>query len=194
MKTIAIVGGIGSGKSVVSDILRLFGYEVYDCDSHAKYLMNNNSNLQSTLIAHFGKDVVTPSGAINKEMLSEIIFKNSKAINTINHIVHPIVIDDIKKHIAKSDKGLFFIETAIPYESGLDLFVDKIWIVNAPLDIRTKRVMARNGLSAQQVNERIQNQSYANIRNSNITNILNDESKAVIPQIISAMASILHTI
>ena len=66
MKLIAIVGGIGSGKSVVSHVLRLMDYEVYDCDICAKKLMNESETIKQRLAAAFGDEVITASGMVNK--------------------------------------------------------------------------------------------------------------------------------
>ena len=107
-KTIAIVGGIGSGKSVVSHILRLLGYDVYDCDSNAKLLMNTSTRIQSQLIDAFGSEVVSSNGEINRRRLSDIIFRDKTSLNTINGIVHPAVKEDINQRLSESKSKLYF--------------------------------------------------------------------------------------
>lgn len=77
MKTVAITGGIGSGKSVVSRLLRVEGYPVYDCDSQAKRIMDNDAEIQRQLQNAFGEDVVV-DGVIHRQKLASLVFGNSE--------------------------------------------------------------------------------------------------------------------
>lgn len=189
-KTIAIVGGIGSGKSVVSHILRLLGYDVYDCDSNAKLLMNTSTRIQSQLIDAFGSEVVSSNGEINRRRLSDIIFRDKTSLNTINGIVHPAVKEDINQRLSESKSKLYFVETALPQESGIDKMCDHIWLVDASKDIRISRVMARNSFSQEQVEERMRKQDYSKLDDSKTIIITNDNHSAVLPQVVKALNEI----
>lgn len=189
-KTIAIVGGIGSGKSVVSHILRLLGYDVYDCDSNAKLLMNASTRIQSQLIDAFGSEVVSSNGEINRRRLSDIIFRDKTSLNTINGIVHPAVKEDINQRLSESKSKLYFVETALPQESGIDKMCDHIWLVDASKDIRISRVMARNSFSQEQVEERMRKQDYSKLDDSKTIIITNDNHSAVLPQVVKALNEI----
>lgn len=185
MKLIAISGGIGSGKSVVSHILRLLGYGVYDCDSRAKSLMNRSTEVKQELREAFGDDVITPNETINREVLSEIIFGDADALKKVNAIVHPRVVAEILELASKCSDEYFFFETALPQESGLDKVADAVWLVTAPEEQRIERVQKRNGFSRQQVIARIASQDYSNIQNDRIEYIINDENESLIRQIIN---------
>lgn len=189
-KTIAIVGGIGSGKSVVSHILRLLGYDVYDCDSNAKLLMNTSTRIQSQLIDAFGSEVVSSNGEINRRRLSDIIFRDKTSLNTINGIVHPAVKEDINQRLSESKSKLYFVETALPQESGIDKMCDHIWLVDASKDVRISRVMARNSFSQEQVEERMRKQDYSKLDDSKTIIITNDNHSAVLPQVVKALNEI----
>ena len=136
MKTVAITGGIGSGKSVVSRLLRVEGYPVYDCDSQAKRIMDNDAEIQRQLQNAFGEN-----------------------LRKLNAIVHPAVIADIKKWSVAEQKDLVFVETAILRESGMETLVDEVWVVDAPKDIRVARVMVRNNMPEEDVRKRIESQN-----------------------------------
>ena len=112
---VAIVGGIGSGKSLVSRVLRLLGYEVYDCDSRAKALMNTSPIIKRQLIDAFGEDVFTSDGTVNRQVLAQIIFSNKAALERVNAIVHPQVIADILRTADVVSQQPLFVETAIPH-------------------------------------------------------------------------------
>ena len=189
-KTIAIVGGIGSGKSVVSHILRLLGYDVYDCDSNAKLLMNTSTRIQSQLIDAFGSEVVSSNGEINRRRLRDIIFRDKTSLNTINGIVHPAVKEDINQRMSESKSKLYFVETALPQESGIDKKCDYIWLVDASKDIRISRVMARNSFSREQVEERMSKQDYSKLDDSKTIKITNDNLIALLPQVVNALNEI----
>lgn len=131
MKTVAITGGIGSGKSVVSRLLRVEGYPVYDCDSQAKRIMDNDAEIQRQLQNAFGEDVVV-DGVIHRQKLASVVFGNSENLRKLNAIVHPAVIADIKKWSVAEQKDLVFVETAILRESGMETLVDEVWVVDAP--------------------------------------------------------------
>ena len=187
-RLVVITGGIGSGKSVVSAILRIMGYPVYDCDSRAKNLMNTNNDIKNDLISSFGVDCISEDGKINAQYISSIVFKDKTALLKINSIVHPRVKDDILLEYL-NNQGVMFVETAILLQSNLLDIIDEVWLVDAPEKVRVKRVMLRNSMSADEVRRRIKSQSgqdYSTLKN--LCPIINDGVSAILPQIISLTA------
>ena len=182
MKLIAICGGIGSGKSVISQILSLLGYEVYDCDSRAKLLMDNSEEIKTELFDYFGNEVLDSDRNINRRYLSKRIFGDIEALNRVNSIVHPRVVTEIVSLAKNSRNDCFFFETALPQESGLDRISDEVWLVTAPIEERIARVQRRNGMSRDQVMRRINSQDYSNIQNDNVKIIVNDGRESIINQ------------
>lgn len=183
-RLIAIAGGIGSGKSVVSSILRIMGYPVYDCDSEAKNLMNTSVAIKNDLVANFGAESVTGEGTINTKHISSVVFKDRNALNVINSIVHPRVKEDILLKLEKCEQDVMFVETAILLQSNLLDIINGVWLVNAPENIRVERVMKRNAMSEEDVRKRIraqQGQDYSVL--SGCCEIMNDGSQAVLPQV-----------
>lgn len=184
MRRIAITGGIGSGKSVVSSVLKVMGFQVYDCDYEAKRIMNSSKMLQSELCKEFGKDAVIGED-INKAYISNIVFNDKEALKKLNSIVHPYVFNDFDEWSKSID--ISFVETAILIESGMDKLVDDIWVVDAPEDIRVKRVMKRNGIAAEDVYARIksQNKVVSYIPGKEVSIILNDDRTSILSQVSS---------
>lgn len=185
-KLIAITGGIGCGKSIVSLILKEMGYEVYDCDCNAKYLMDNCPTIKDCLKSTFGNDIII-DGTINRVKLANIVFNNKEKLVKLNNIVHFSVKDDlISWKLENSQKKLLFVETAILYQSGLDKVVDEVWEVNAPLEIRIERVMKRNNISQQDVLSRIESQKYEILTQADYI-ITNDDKVAILPQLVTIL-------
>ena len=183
---IAITGGIGCGKSIVSLILKEIGYEVYDCDCKAKYLMDNSPTIKDCLKSTFGNDIII-DGTINRVKLANIVFNNKEKLVKLNNIVHSSVKEDlISWKLGNSQKKLLFVETAILYQSGLDSIVDEVWEVNAPLEIRIERVMKRNNISRQDVLSRIESQKYEILAQADYI-ITNDDKVAILPQLVTIL-------
>lgn len=186
MKRIAIIGGIGSGKSVVSRLLSLMGYPVYDCDSNAKRLMDESEDIHRGLVDIFGPPAVTPEG-INRAYISSIAFKDAEKLSKLNSLVHPAVLHDFDRW-AQQNGEIVFVETAILSESGMSKSVDAVWSVEAPLECRVERVMVRNAMSRQDVMRRISSQATTIPDEiTSVTHLINDDSHALIPQIVAAI-------
>lgn len=156
---VAITGGIGAGKSVVSRVLRALGYPVYDCDSRAKALMDCDAAIKARLAGEIAREVICDD-AIDRAALARIVFADSFKLAKLNAIVHEAVRLDIADWVSRQSAHRVFVETAILYQSGLNRMVDAEWRVTAPEQLRIERVMARNGLSADAVRARIESQRF----------------------------------
>lgn len=180
---IAVSGGIGTGKSVICKILWNLGYQIYDCDLHAKKLMDQSDAIKSAISSQISPDVIK-DGNIDRKRLSEIVFKNDQALKILNMIVHSAVKADILNWQSNLSENISFVETAILYQSGIDKMVDVVWDVTAPIEIRIARVMKRNGLNREDVLARINAQNY-NVLNAhpNTCQIINDGLTPIIPQV-----------
>lgn len=180
-KIIVVTGGIGSGKSIVSQYLRINGYKVYDCDSRAKYLNNHHRKIISEIISEFGSESYQ-NGALDTKYLSAVVFGNKEKLKRLNKIVHPRVREDLLNWIIENNnEKLLFVETAILKESNLSDMFDSIILVDAPVDIRIERVELRNNLNRNDIQKRIESQNFANLSIDFYIN--NDNSTPLIPQI-----------
>lgn len=182
---VAITGGIGAGKSVVSRVLRALGYPVYDCDSRAKALMDCDAAIKARLAGEIAREVIC-DGAIDRAALARIVFADSVKLAKLNAIVHEAVRLDITDLVSRQSSPRVFVETAILYQSGLNRMVDAEWRVTAPEQLRIERVMARNGLSAEAVRARIESQRFEPAPDEPrpaLHELLNDGVTPLLPQI-----------
>lgn len=186
-KIIGLTGGIGSGKSIVARILRCNGFEVYDCDSRAKDLMQKSPALKSGLVCLLGNEIYnSKDNSLNKALLAKLIFNSEVIRRNVNELVHEAVLDDIKK-IIFSYKGFFFIESAILFSSGIDKLCDEIWVVTASEQERVNRIIKRNPtMSLNDINERINSQKEEKnfLDNQKIFILDNSENKPVLSKIL----------
>ena len=155
---IAIVGGIGSGKSIVSRLFRIMGVPVYNCDTEAKRLMNSDVVLRKALVEAIGTQVYGADGNVDRAFLASYMFGNPGRVALVNSIVHPAVRTHFAAWVAKVGSRIVAVETAILFESGMDADVDAILVVHAPEALRLQRAMKRDGASEQAVRNRMSNQ------------------------------------
>lgn len=189
-RLIAIAGGIGSGKSIVSQILRVMRFKVYDCDKEARALMDRDEEMKSRIERMIAADVILADRTIDRRRLAEIVFADEMMLATLNGIVHEAVREDIMRwKQANAGERFLWVESAIIYESGIDRMVDEVWEVSAPVDLRVERVMARNSMSRDQVMERIEAQSRTDFEpHRYVKTIVNDGIAPVLPQVLRLLS------
>lgn len=189
--TVAVAGGIGSGKSVVCRILRAMGFEVFDTDSEAKRIMDADRRIHERLNAEIHPQAVV-DGKLDRARISAVVFASAPKLEALNRIVHAAVRRELSAWIeAHSASAPLFVETAILYQSGLDKMVDRVWEVTAPEEVRVGRVMKRNGLSDAQVRSRIEAQRFTpDTVHPRVTELVNDGAEALLPQIERALAEL----
>ena len=158
---IGICGGIGSGKSVVSRILRLRGEQVYDCDLEAKRIMDSSQEVLDALYEHYGETVCPKGGPICRSELARQVFDNEDERLWLNSLVHRLVRADVERwrDTKLSEAGRrCFVESAILATSGLARMCDEIWIVTASEEIRMTRIKMRDSLDEEAIRKRILSQ------------------------------------
>jgi len=159
MLKIGLTGGIGSGKSSVSDLFKEWGAHIFDADTEAKRILDTNTTAQSELIAEFGTDVLNANNQIDKAKLARIAFYDEDHQQRLNIIIHPYVFDVIDstfdKVLASGKHEVFVVDAALIYESGAYTHMDYVLVVTSHLKIRTERVMTRGGLTLDQFLQRV---------------------------------------
>lgn len=192
MIIIGITGGIGSGKSIVSNIMEVIGVPVYNSDTEAKRIVASSATIKNKLIQIFGKDLYV-NNTLDKKRLATIIFNDPDSLSIVNSIIHPEVYKDFllfKKK--KSADKMIGIESAILFESKFNEFTDINISVSAPLDLRTERVMKRDNLNKENILNRVKNQISEEERNTLADFIIiNDDIQPLIPQIENILSKLI---
>ena len=164
-KKIAITGGIGSGKSAVSNILRDKGYPVYSCDEIYAELTSSKTYINQIAKAF---PTVVKQGEIDKKSLAEIIFTNEQERMRLNQIAHPLIMDALLKSMNKNENSLVFAEVPLLLEGNFENLFDQTIVVLRPLAERIRSVCARDGISPEKAMERLNAQfDYDNIHSKN---------------------------
>ena len=191
---VGITGGIGSGKSAIAYELVRRGYTVYDCDREAKRIIAENKDVQAAIMDLLGKEAFTLDSRLsalryNTSYVAQRVFAEPKLLQALNAIVHPEVVKDIQvKQENRTKYGYFFIESAILFEAGLDQLCVRVFIIDAPEEVRIRRVLCRdyNGEATEEninkVRARIRNQepiALSQAGNKKATVIINDGNESL---------------
>lgn len=156
-KIIGLTGGIGSGKTTISKIFEELGVPVYNSDLEAKKIMELPEVI--VLLKNDFGDEFFENNILNRAKLADLVFRNAEKLNVLNAIVHPFVKKDFLFWVKKHHNEKFVIkESAILFESKSNIDCDKIITVKSPLDMRMKRIAARDNLGFHEIVKRINNQ------------------------------------
>jgi dephospho-CoA kinase len=185
MIRVGLTGGIGSGKSLISQIFAAFSIPVYNSDYETKVLYQTDNHLKQEMINLFGIEVYLNNGSINAKYLGNIVFQNKDKLNQLNSLVHPRVKLHFENWLRHKKECPYIIkESAILFESNAYKHVDKIIVISAPDELRIDRVVKRDSVSRNSVLDRINNQlSQDKIIEKADFVISNDGIKAILPQV-----------
>lgn len=159
MKTVIVTGGIGSGKSAVCALLKKRGVPVYDCDAKAKELYGRRPSLVSRLEKALGAPLRGTDGKLDKARLATLIFSDPRARETVEGMVYPILLQDIRRWQKRQSAAWGALESAVILSKPVfDGVADGVVLVEAPQELRIARVMQRDGLGREAVIGRIRSQ------------------------------------
>lgn len=148
---IGLTGGIGVGKTSVSNYLKEKGFIILDIDKIAKELIDNDSDILFEIEKAFGKEVIKDN-KINRKILGQIVFNDKDKLKELNYITHPKIKDNVKEilnNLLKKELRDIIIDAAILFEIGLDEFTDQVWLVHTEKETQIKRLMSRNSINRQ---------------------------------------------
>lgn len=185
MIKVGITGGIGSGKSTVCKVFRVLGIPVFEADSVAKQLLNNDLQIREQLIQLFGAYVYLHDGTIDRKYLAGIVFSNPSLLSQLNSIVHPAVRKAFDEWYLIQNSPYIIHEAAILFESGFYKMMDKTITVVTDENERIERVVKRDEITAELVRQRMKNQ-WSDEEKIKLADFVigNNDRELIIPQIV----------
>ena len=183
MIKIGITGGIGSGKSIVSRLMKIRHIPVYNADDASKNILKTNQPIREKLKKLLGESIFSGE-ELNKAQMASLIFNNPDLLSKVNAIIHPAVFDDFEKWCNNQQSNMVACESALIFESGMNQYMDHIIMVSAPLKIRIERAMLRDNATEEQIKRRIKNQ-LPDEEKAKLSDfiLVNDDRHAIIPQL-----------
>jgi len=194
MISVGLTGGIGSGKSIVSQMFEILNIPVYNSDFEAKKIMQTNSEVKEEIIKLIGTNAYKKN-VLNKKYIASVIFSNNELITKVNNIVHKSVIQHYnlwKKN--QINTKFVLIESAILFETKIALKNKFNILVVSPKELKYKRLIER-GLSYKDIEHRVSSQftDEQKIKLADFV-IINNEKKFVSKQVFSIFKKINHLI
>lgn len=191
---VGVTGGIGSGKSLVCNILTGMGFPVYNSDTASKVISDSNEGVKRCLKQLFGEDIYC-DGKLNRGRVASLVFRDNELLQQLNSIIHPAVMADFERWVeANNANPLIFMESAILFETGIYKMLDKTVLVVAPADVRIRRVMARDKVNEKTVQARMSNQMDDELKAKMADFIINNDGKSLLlPQIIGIVERLIHS-
>ena len=159
MTTIGLTGGIGSGKTTVSQIFAEFGTPIFCCDDVARRIQDTDPRAIQGMKEIFGTGIYSADGILDRRRVASIVFADPTQLARLNALIHPLVHEAFAKFAADhASRPLVLMESAILVQSGFYRAADFCVLVTATLETRIARVMQRDHATRQQVLARINNQ------------------------------------
>lgn len=162
MMHIGLTGGIGSGKSTVTDLFRKRGAYTIDLDLLAHEVEKPGGAAWQGIVEHFGRGILDPEGRIDRETLGKIVFRDDAKREELNRITHPAVFDEWQHRLDEIDRrdGEAIVISDIPLliEVGWHERMDAVILVYVSPETQAKRIMERNGYTREEARDRLRSQ------------------------------------
>lgn len=162
MRVIGLTGNIACGKSTVSDMLKELGAYIIDADIVAREVVEQGKPAWAMIKEEFGEEYIGEDGELNRKKLGQLVFGDPKALDQLNKIIHPIIVQTIEEELHKlcveGTHEAVVIDAALLIETGCHRLVDQIWLVTLPYEIQLMRLIRRDGLTEKEARQRIESQ------------------------------------
>ncbi len=161
MLWVGLTGGIGTGKSTASDILRSLNYSVLDADKVATKSLQKGTPGYNSVLDDFGDSILDLKGNIDRLKLGKIVFNDSKRLYHLEQIVHPLVqsyIADKKSELIAEGVALSFYDVPLLYEKKMQENFDSVILISSTQELQVSRTQKRSGISEKDILARIKNQ------------------------------------
>ncbi|NCG05408.1 MAG: dephospho-CoA kinase [Gammaproteobacteria bacterium] len=144
MFVVGITGGIGSGKSAVTDHLETLGITVVDADKVARVVVEPGTSGLAAIVEHFGEDILLADGGLDRAALRKIVFDNPEERKVLEGITHPRIRDEIARQLSQASSPYVVLSSPLLLESGQNTFTDYVVVVDVPEEVQLRRTMARD--------------------------------------------------
>jgi dephospho-CoA kinase len=161
---IGLTGGIGSGKTAVSDSFESLGIDVVDADLASRVVVQKGKPCLLKIAQHFGEDILTKEAELDRAKLREIIFKSEEEKNWLESLLHPAIANQIQDELNASKSPYTILVSPLLLETNQKDFCSKVLAVDVPVETQVERTLKRDGVSKEQVQAIIDSQISRNDR------------------------------
>lgn len=151
MLTIGVTGGIGSGKTTVTDHLESKGIVVVDADRVAREVVQPETHGLQAIISHFGDNILLQDGTLDRAKLRQIVFNDENQKQWLNQLLHPIIRGQLLQKLQDARSEYVVLSAPLLLENNLEALVDRVLVVDIPEEVQLERASARDSNSKEQI-------------------------------------------
>lgn len=146
---LGLTGGIGSGKSAISAMFEELGIQVVDADIVAREVVEPGSVGLTKITAHFGDEILTTDGSLDRAKLRAIIFADESQKQWLNNLLHPLIRESMLAQLQQATSQYVILVAPLLFENGLDKFCDHTLLIDVPVEVQITRTTARDNISVE---------------------------------------------
>jgi len=182
-KIIGITGNIGSGKSTVAELFALYGWPIFKSDDVSKTILKKNVSVIEKIVSVFGETILNQDNSIDNKKLAAQVFRDGEKLNTLNSILHPEVKKFFNDWLNKQTSTYIIRESALLFETNINIESFKNITVTCPLEERVKRVLSRGGITKESIIEREKAQFSTEEKSSKSDYVIDNFNRPLLPQV-----------
>lgn len=148
---VGVTGGIGSGKSEVMRRFQTHGIEAVDADDMARLVVEPERPALAEIARHFGNNILTPEGTLDRPALRQIIFSDPEAKQWLETLLHPLINAALREHLARAQSPYALLVSPLLFETGQDALVNRVLVVDVPEADQLARASLRDGVDPEQI-------------------------------------------
>lgn len=188
--TIGLTGGIGCGKTTVSDMFSQLGAGIVDADIVAREVVEPGTHALESIRTKFGRDILSPDGYLDRQALRSIVFSNDEHLKWLNKLLHPLIRQSIESRIANCKKQYCILVAPLLIENKLLHLVDRVLVIDIDEALQLERTSQRDPSSIEEIKRIISKQSSRSERLEKADDVLDNNSSDI--EILRANVEKLH--
>jgi dephospho-CoA kinase len=175
---IGLTGGIGCGKTTIANLFEALSVPVIDADQIAHQLVAKGQPALGRIEQEFGADILNQDGSLNRQKLKKIIFADAIQKQKLESILHPLVYQAIQAKLEQFDGPYCIISIPLLFETGMTSFVDRVLVVDCPVETQIERVQKRDNLSIEIIQSIINSQVSRSFRRERADDLIDNSALA----------------
>ena len=193
---IGLTGGIGSGKTTITNMFQALDIDIIDADIIAREVVAPKSYALEKIVEHFGNDYLTEQGQLNRAKLRSTIFSNQDAKQWLNNLLHPLIRDEIINQTKAANSNYCILVAPLLVENKLLHLVDRVLVIDVEECTQLKRTLTRDTSSADEIKAIMASQASRAQRLSKADDIIDNDSDnlTIVQQQVSELNATYHTL
>lgn len=173
---VGLTGGIGSGKTAVSDRFAKLGIKIVDADVCARVVVEPGRPALAQIVDHFGPEVLQADGSLDRARLRQIVFANEAERKWLESLLHPLIFEEMWSQLQSANSPYAILVSPLLVEAGQNAICQRILVVDVPEDVQLARTMARDANSAEQVKAMMASQASRDARLAKADDVITNDS------------------